>query len=100
MIQITMFAMLNMFGLDSWLQFTMHTNILFSRKTSYLYLYVEKSSQMTHFSCNIPYTAQVYSGKPREGQYFQAPQHKGRKNKSVYSLFFMTELSGKLGPVV
>lgn len=28
-----------------------------------------KSRQMTHFSCNIPYTAQVYSGKPREGQY-------------------------------
>lgn len=24
---------------------------------------------MTHFSCNISYTAQVYSGKPREGQY-------------------------------
>lgn len=44
-------------------------HFLFSLKISYLYFYVDKTSQMTHFSCNIPYTAQVYSGKPREGQY-------------------------------
>lgn len=38
-----------------------------SSHLNYLYFCVE--NQMTHFSCNIPYTAQVYSGKPREGQY-------------------------------
>lgn len=59
--------------LFTWLQFTIHTDmiVLFSLKMRYLYIFFMngKSSQMTHFSCNIPYTAQVYSGKPREGQY-------------------------------
>lgn len=44
-------------------------NFLFSLKIRCLYFYVDKCSQVTHFSCTIPHTAQVYSGKPREGQY-------------------------------
>lgn len=82
-----MFTMLIVlfFCIDSWLQFTMHTNIIIFFKISYLY-FVEKSSQMTHFSCNIPYTAQVYSGKPREGQYSRHHNIKeGNETKFNYS---------------
>lgn len=35
---------------------------------------------MTPLSCNIPYTAQVYSGNPREGQYSRHHNIKRQEN--------------------
>lgn len=64
-------------------------------KISYLYFYVDKSSQMTHFSCNIPYTAQVYSGKPREGQY---SRHHNIKEGIIIIIIFTIKKSAEKQP--